>query len=671
MKLLFELFLEELPASEMTGLDKRVKDTLSSILDNEGVSHNDFAVYITPRRIAVKLEFEEYIEAKEKEIVGPPESVCFKDNKPTKALLGFLKKNGATTDDIRIKQTKKGRYVSVVLKGEHREAKPVVKEAVKLFLHRLHFNKKMRWGEGKFEFIRPVHNMTFTIDNKTEEFEFASVNANSYTYGHRFLNKGKIELTYEDYEKELEKGFVIVNQNERRDVILNQLNSLCKEYGVDVVYDEELLDEVVNLTEYPKVVVGEFEERFLKLPKEVLIISMKDHQRYFAFMKNGNLSNKFAAVSNIVTENMDIIKQGYERVLRARFSDAEFFFDEDSKHKLEEFVEPLKKMMFQEKLGSQYERTQRLESLSEFIANLLGFDANKAKRAAHLSKADLLTQMVYEFPELQGVMGREYAIISKEDKEVASAIYEQYLPKDDEIPHTQAGISLSLADKFDLIVGGFIANLKPTGTKDPYALRRAALGIIRTLIENKIELNLNDVIDKALQLYDKNANKEEIIEFIKVRFVNYLNKYPYDALEAVVSSKFNDVYDAYLRLTAIKNLFDNDKDKQKRFAIKRVFNIVKDFDKTDVDTGIFTQDEEKRLFEKISSLEKSSKLQIENKNYTKLLNDIVAVKDTINMFFDNVMVMDKDEKIKINRLSLLNRLRNIVLNVADFRFLEI
>ena len=268
-------------------------------------------------------------------------------------------------------------------------------------------------------------------------------------------------------------------------------------------------------------------------------------------------------------------------------------------------------------------------------------------------------------------MGREYAIISQEDKEVASAIYEQYLPKDDEIPHTQAGISLSLSDKFDLIVGGFIANLKPTGTKDPYALRRAALGIIRTLIENKIELNLNDVIDKASQLYNKNTDKKEIVEFIKVRFINYLNEYPYDALEAVVSSKFNDVYDAYLRLTALKNLFDSDKDKQKRFAIKRVFNIVKDFDKTDVDENIFAQDEEKRLFEKILSLEKSSKLQIENKNYTELLNNIAAIRETITMFFDNVMVMDKNEKVKLNRLSLLNRLKNIVLNVADFRFLEI
>ncbi len=671
MKLLFELFLEELPASEMDKLDMRISDTITSILDSQGVVYKELTIYITPRRMAVKFNFDEHIKALEKEIVGPPESVCFKDNKPTKALLGFLKKNSATLNDIHIKNTKKGRYVSVVLKGEKTEAKPVVKEAMSTFLSRLHFNKKMRWGEGEFEFIRPVHNITFMIDNVVEDFEFASIQSTSYTYGHRFLSGKKIELTFEDYEKQLKKGFVIVNQKERREIILNQLNAVCEESNLEVIYDDELLNEVVNLTEYPRVVLGEFEKRFLKLPKEVLIVSMKDHQRYFAFMKNGKLSNKFAAVSNIETDNMNTIKQGYERVLRARFSDAEFFFDEDSKHKLEEFVEPLKNMMFQEKLGTQYERTKRIEKLSEFIADILGFDKEKAKRAAYLSKADLLTQMVYEFPELQGVMGREYALISNEDPEVAKAIYEQYLPKENEIPQTQTGIALSLADKFDLIVGGFIANLKPTGTKDPYALRRAALGIIRTLIDNKISLNIKNVLNEASKLYSKEANTDEISEFIKTRFTNYLNTYPHDALEAVVTSNFEDIYDAYLRLEAINKLFDIDENKEKRFSIKRVFNIVKDYDKTDVDEKLFSQNEEIELFKSIAELENRAATTIKDKNYIELIDAVISIKDVINTFFDNVMVMDKDERIRENRLSLLNRLRNVVLNIADFRFLEI
>jgi glycyl-tRNA synthetase beta chain len=671
MKLLFELFTEELPASEMSGLDNRTRDTLCSLLDSNDISYKNFRIYITPRRIAVKFECDDTINAQTKKITGPPENICFKDGKPTKALDGFLKKNNASLDDIEIEETKKGKYVSVVLKGESKSVKPLLPEIMHNFLHKLHFNKKMRWGSGEHEFIRPIHNITFTIDDEIIDFTFADIPSTSYTYGHRFLSSGKIKITYDNYESELEKGFVIVDQNKRKQIILDQLDSICKKHKMDVIYDNELLDEVVNLTEYPRIVLGSFEEKFLKLPKEVLITSMKDHQRYFAFTKNSSLANNFAAVSNIETDNMDIIKTGYERVLRARFADAEFFFAEDTKHRLEEFVAGLNKMTFQEKLGSQYERVLRLMELSSHIASKLNFPIDKAMRAAYLSKADLLTQMVYEFPELQGVMGREYALLSGEDKEVAEAIYEQYLPKEEEVAKTQAGIALSLADKFDLIVGGFIANLKPTGTKDPYALRRAALGIIKTVLENSLSFDLRNFIKKSATLYKKEVGTEDIVDFIKVRFNNHLSQYPHDALSAVLESEFNDIYDAYLRLEALNNLFLNDPNKEKRFAIKRVFNIVKDYDKTDVDDSLFTQNEEKTLFSAIKNIEKNIKAQKSDKKYDEILNSIIEAKDIINAFFDNVMVMDKDERIKNNRLSLLNRLKNIVLNVADFKFLEI
>ncbi len=671
MKLLFELFTEELPASEMSGLDNRAKETLTSLLDANDIGYQDLKIYITPRRIAIKFKCADSINAKEKKVMGPPENICFKDNKPTKALEGFLKKNNATMDDIEIEDTKKGKYVTLIIKGESKAVKPMMPNIMQNFLQKLHFNKKMRWGSGEFEFIRPIHNITFTIDDEIVDFEFAGVSSTSYTYGHRFLSKDKIRLTYDNYEKELESGFVIVNQEKRKQIILNQLESICKKENLQMIYDDDLLDEVTNLTEYPKIVLGSFEEKFLKLPKEVLITSMKDHQRYFAFMKDNRLANKFAAVSNIETDDMSIIQTGYERVLRARFADAEFFFEEDSKHRLEEFVSGLNNMTFQEKLGTQYDRTLRLMELSGFIAWLLQFSQDKAMRAAYLSKADLLTQMVYEFPELQGVMGKEYALLSGEDKEVAEALYEQYLPKEDEVPKTQAGISLSMADKFDLIVGGFIANLKPTGTKDPYALRRAALGIIKTTLDNKLSFELSKPIDKAQKLYKKDTNTKEIIDFIKTRFTNYLSDYPHDALSAVVESKFNDIYDAYLRLDALNKLFENDPNKENRFAIKRVFNIVKDFDKKDVDKSLFTQDEEKELYNAIEEIEKKVNELVFDKKYNDILNSVVSIKSVINKFFDNVMVMDKDEKIKNNRLSLLNRLKSIVLNVADFKFLEI
>lgn len=671
MKLLFELFTEELPASEMSGLENRVHETLTELLKSRNIDFKDLVVFLTPRRIAFKLESNDVITTNDKKITGPPASIAFKDDKPTKALNGFLKKNSVSLKDVQIEKTERGNYVYIIEKGKNIDVKPIMSEIVHDFLHKLNFKKKMRWGSGEFEFVRPVHNITFTIDDEVIDFNFAGIDSTSYTYGHRFLSKGKIRLSYENYLKELEGGFVIADQNKRKEIILNQINAVCKKESADVVYDEELLEEIVNINEYPKIVVGEFEEEYLSLPKEVLITSMKDHQRYFAFLRKGKLYNKFAAVSNIETDDMNIIKTGYERVLRARFNDAKFFFKEDSSHKLEDFVEGLKNMTFHEKLGSQFERVKRIEFLSEFLSKTLNFDTVKAKRAAYLSKADLLTQMVYEFPELQGVMGKEYAIISNEDKEVAYAIYEQYLPKQDELPKTDTGVVLSLADKIDLITGGFIADLKPTGTKDPYALRRAALGIVRIIISSKINLNLKEVFEKSAESYGKKINIEEVIDFIKVRFKNYFSEYSYDTLDAIASVGIYDIYGSYLRLEALKSFFDSDKQKSKRFAVKRVFNIVKDFKNDSVDESLLKDKEEKALFEAILKIEEKSREYIKQKDYKGLLSEISSIENEINRFFDKVMVMDKNEKVRNNRLSLLNKLKKLVYFVADFKFLEI
>jgi len=670
MNLLFEVFLEELPTSEMTHLEDDVLELFRNEMEEKNIPYKEPIFYLTPRRMALKFEFEEKTRQEDKKIYGPPRSVCFKNGKPTKALEGFLRKNNATVEELNFEETKKGEYAVIVKKGDVLDTKPLVIEAIKNIFENIHFYKKMRWGTGEYEYIRPVHNVLFLINDELVDFEFMGKRANSYTFGHRFMSKGKIEVNFENYERKLEENYVIVGQNKRKDLILKELESIAKEHDARLIYDDELLEEVVNLVEYPVVVIGSFEDRFLKLPKEVLVTSMKDHQRYFAFMKDGKLLNMFAAISNIKTDNMDIIRNGYERVLRARFSDAEFFFEEDKKHKLESFVEKLGDMLFHEKLGTQLDRTNRLVELSGFVANLMGFNEEKAKRAAYLSKADLLTQMVYEFPELQGVMGREYALISGEDKEVAEAIYEQYLPKEDEIPKTGAGISLSIADKTDIIVGGFFAGLKPTGAKDPYGLRRAALGIIRTIIENQIFVDLKTILKKSAELYKKDVNLDEIEEFFKIRFENLYSDYPYDLLKSV-TFRFNDVYDAYLRLLATDRFVKDDPNKEKQFAIKRVFNIVKDFEGLDVNESLFVQDEEKHLFDKIKEIENELDGYIKDRRYFELLERVASIKDTINTFFDNVMVMEKDENLRNNRLSMLNRLKNIVLNVANFKYLEI
>ncbi|WP_051904420.1 glycine--tRNA ligase subunit beta [Hippea jasoniae] len=671
MKLLFELFTEELPNSEMVNLESEITENLKKLLEKNSVSYSELNFYMTPRRIAIKFKFDETIKAEDLKVMGPPKNICFdKDGNPTKALEGFLKKNNATKEDIVLENTKKGEYVAIVKKGQESEAKPIVVNIMDELFKIIHLNKQMRWGEGEFEFVRPVHGVVFLIDDAVVDFEFKGKKATSKTYGHRFLSEGSFEVNFDNYEDILNNHYVIVDHKERRKIIFNQLNEIAKKYSAKLIYDDDLLDEVVNLTEYPTVVVGRFEDRFLKLPKEVLITSMKDHQRYFSFLKEGKLLNIFAAVSNIKTQNMDVIINGYERVLRARFSDAEFFFEEDKKKPLESFVEKLDEMMFHEKLGSQLDRTNRLVNLAGFIAEKLEFDVEKAKRAAYLSKADLLTQMVYEFPELQGVMGKEYALLSGEDKEVAEAIYEQYLPKEDEIPKTASGIALSIADKIDIIVGGFYANLKPTGAKDPYGLRRAALGIIRTLIDNRLFLNLDELIDKSKAILGVDVDNNQIKEFIKTRFINYLSDYPFDILTAA-SDNFEDIYETYLRVKALSEFAKKDTDKKGQYAIKRIFNIVKDFDDIDVDTTLLKEKEEKELFEAIKGIEENIEVYAKNRAYLEILNSVAAIENTISRFFDNVMVMDKDEKIKNNRLSLLNRIRKAVLNVGNFKYLEI
>ena len=670
MNLLFEVFLEELPTSEMSHLENDVLDLFKSEMEDKNIPYKEPIFYLTPRRMALKFEFEEKTKQEDRKIYGPPKGVCFKDGKPTKALEGFLKKNKVTEENLKFEETKKGEYAVIIKKGDVLDTKPIVIKVIRNIFGNIHFYKKMKWGNGDYEYVRPVHNVLFLINDELVDFEFMGKKANNYTFGHRFMSKGKVEVNFENYESKLEENYVIINQRKRRELILKELENIAKKHDAQLIYDDELLEEVVNLVEYPVLVIGKFEDGFLKLPKEVLITSMKDHQRYFAFMKGEKLLNLFAAISNIKANNMNVIRNGYERVLRARFSDAKFFFEEDKKHKLESFVEKLGDMLFHEKLGTQLERTERLVKLTGFIANLMGFDEEKAKRAAYLSKADLLTQMVYEFPELQGIMGREYALISGEDKEVADGIYEQYLPKGNEIPRREAGISLSIADKIDIIVGGFFAGLKPTGAKDPYGLRRAALGIIRTIIENKIFVNLRTILGKSAEFYNKEVDFDEIEEFFKIRFENLYNDYSYNLLKSITFN-FDDIYDAYLRLLAIDRFIKRDSSKEKRFAIKRVFNIVKDFNSLDVREELLLQSEEKALFAKIKDIENELDGYLKDRRYFDLLGRVASIKDTINIFFDRVMVMDKDKGLRDNRLSLLNRLKNIVLNVANFKYLEI
>ena len=671
MKVLFEILTEELPAKELLNVRS---DLLIAILDKYNIDYSDVNVYYTPRRIASEFDCNEFTKQAKQKIVGPPKSVCFDDkNQPTKALLSFLDKNNAHLDEIFFEDTKKGPYVCIFKKQALLPAKELLCGIFSEFLNSIKaYSKQMRWGSGDYEFLRPVHNLVLLADNDVVECSMFGKKSVSYTFGHRFLSEGKIELLSKDYKKTLQEHFVIVDQNQRQLLIKEALKNLSKE-DKRYMLDEDLLNEVTNLVEYPHCIEGTFEEEFLKLPQEVLISSMKANQKYFYSLNNGKLTNKFCVVSNIVTDDDSLIVKGNERVLRARFRDAAFFYQEDLKVKLESLVDKLKNMLFHKKLGSMYDRTMRLVELTGQIASNIGAQTEVAKRAAYLSKADLLTHMVYEFPEVQGVMGSLLAKNQSEGESVSKCIYEQYLPKDEVYPESLEGIALSLADKFDLIVGGMIADLKPTGNKDPYGLRRAALSIIKIVLKSKLSLNVKDAVKFAISLYEKQDLRKDVLdetlEFIKVRFINMFEEHA-EIVKSVVEVDFSDIYEALLKIEALKTFYTQ-ADEQDLFSIKRVFNIVPDgFDKTDADENLFVSNEEADFYNYVKALKHNLGAYLQSKDYLSYLNKIVD-RQIISSFFDKVLIMDKNEKIKNNRLALLNNYRQLVLKVADFKYLSI
>ena len=671
MRVLFELLTEELPAKELLNINDSL---LCAALDKHNVDYQSASVYFTPRRIAAIINCKEFTKQQNQKIFGPPKNVCFdKDNNPTKALLSFLEKNNANIDECFFENTSKGTYACVFAKQTQKLVKELLCSIFSEFLSSIPFEKQMRWGNGDFVFLRPVHNLVLLADNEVIECSLFGKPSVSYTFGHRFLACHKIDLISKDYKEELKKHYVIVDQHARKSIIkdsLEKLSNAQKRY----VLDEDLLNEVVNLVEYPNCLEGTFEEEFLKLPQEVLISSMKANQKYFYSLNNGKLTNKFCIVSNMITDDDSVIVKGNERVLRARFKDAAFFYEEDLKVKLSDLVDKLRHMLFHKKLGSMYDRVERLVELTKKIAGNIGADVDVAQRAAYLSKADLLTHMVYEFPEVQGIMGSIIAKKQLEKELVANCIYEQYLPKDEVYPKTKEGIALSLADKFDLIVGGMIADLKPSGNKDPYGLRRAALSIIKIALNTKLNFNIKDIVEFSANLYDKQGKPQlnsvsQTLEFIKVRFINMFEEHS-QIVKAVVEVGFSDIYDAFLKIEALKDFYTQSNEDD-LYSIKRVFNIVPDgFKKIDVDRELFVFNEEAKFFEFVESLKQNLEKFLQTKDYLSYLKNMID-NNIISSFFDNVLIMDKDEKIKNNRLALLNNYKQLVLKVANFKYLNI
>lgn len=677
--LLFEIGVEELPARYVNSAMEQLKLNIVKSFDENRITYDNVNVYSTPRRLTVVVDnICERQEDLEEEVKGPAKKIAVDaDGNFTKPLLGFMKSKGIKEEDLYFKQVGKEEYAFGKIKQEGKLTSEVLKTVLPEAIKSMTFPKAMRWGGKNMRFIRPIRWMVCILNDSVLDIELEGIVSGNITKGHRFLGESEFEVnTLDEYLAKLKENFVILNQDERKSIIKEQCEEVAKSLGGEIELDEELLEEVTHLVEYPTAFYGEFDEDYAKLPKEVVITPMKQHQRYFPVLKDGKLLPNFIAVRNGDSHRIDNVKSGNEKVLEARLADALFFYKEDTKKSLESYIEKLKTVVFQAKLGTVYDKTLRIEKLANDILEKLNESGVKEDtlRAAKLCKADLVTGMVFEFTELQGVMGREYAKVSGENENVAEAIFEHYLPRfaGDILPKTKSGIVLSIADKLDSIAGFFAIGIQPTGSQDPYALRRQALGIINILMDNNLDISLKELVDLTLDNYSFiEFNKEEVLnqimDFFKDRIKNLFRDLGirYDVIDAILSSNIEDIADMYARANALNSWIDKDELVEMLTAFNRVATLAQKAETDKVDINLMREEAEFNLYQQFQEIRSNVEHLLADKEYTKALDAFASLRPAIDNMFDSVMIMDKDEAIKNNRLAILKQIYDIMLNICD------
>lgn len=711
-KLLFEIGTEEIPAKFMPGILKQLKELAAAKMQELRIPFEDITVYGTPRRMAfiaggvAETQADVVVEAK-----GPSVKIAYVSGAPSKAAQGFARGQGVDVKDLVVRDN----YVYAV---KHLAGQPVVELLPGLLmdiLTSLSFPKTMRWADYEFRFVRPIRWMVALFGDQIIPVEICGVKSGKFSMGHRFMQqslkaaaesqgllsaalskvgnkvysalagvKGAVEIpSAGDYKKVMYDNFVMVDQDERRALILQQIKDLAAQNGGEAEINEDLLEEVNYLVEWPTALCGKFEEKFLSLPKECIITPMREHQRYFPVLdEDRNLLNKFITVRNGGSEHLDIVTHGNERVLRARLSDAEFFFNEDRAIKLEDRLEKLKTVSFQEGLGNMYDKSERLVKMAEMLRFAINtpVDEEELRRCALLCKTDLVTGMVIEFTELQGVMGREYALLDGEKPEVATGIFEHYLPRfaGDALPATTIGRIVGISDKLDNICATFSRGLAPTGSQDPYALRRQALGVINILLDANYHISLAKIIAGTLYLLDIKPEETgklvpQIMEFFKQRLRNLLmdQGIRYDVIDAVFADKRNDdMVDLAVRCKALAAYVEAGNAEPLVQVSVRVSNLCKKIEKEVAISGALFKDEsENKLHEVVAAVSKEIIPEIVLYDYAAVLKAGEKVIEPVNTFFDNVMVMDEDENVKNNRLAMLEEVRGIVNAVGDLSLL--
>ena len=680
-ELLLEIGTEEIPAGFIPNALEEMALSIGKELHASRIAYGEVSTLGTPRRLVLLVkDVAEKQEDVKTEKLGPPLHMAFDDKgRPTKAALGFAKGQGLRVEDLATVKGEKGEYLGAVKKEEGKASYDLLVEILPRIIGSISFPKSMRWSTVNIRFARPIHWILALFDGKVIPFRFGGIESGNRSYGHRFMSPQAFEVRdFQSYERQINGAFVIVDPQERKKMIEEGIARAAEEISGKVLGNQDLLEEVTYLVEYPTAIVGAFEREFLNLPREVVINAMEEHQRYFPIVdEREDLMPYFVCICNTRASDMETVKRGNERVLKARLSDATFFFEEDTKEPLDRKLEALKGVIFQAQLGTSYEKVLRFTELALYLAGKFRPDLKgKVERAAMLCKADLVTGMVGEFPALQGVVGREYALISGEDEEVTTAIFEHYLPAfaGDRLPSGPVGDFISIGDKLDTIVGCFGIGLIPTGAGDPFALRRQALGIIRVLLDKEYSLSLGEVIDKSLTLLqDKltipsEQTKEAVFDFLRSRFQNLLisEDYPFDVVEAVMSAYFDDLVECRSRIEALAHIKTREEFLALVTSFKRVTHITKGFQGGEVKASLLQHPSEKALFERYLQVKKEVEKNIEEKAYERALMEMMKLKGPIDDLFDSVLIMDGVKEKRENRLALLGNIGALFFRIADF-----
>ena len=684
--LLFELGTEELPPVALRKLSNALTNEFVNGLAAANLAHGEVKSYAAPRRLALFIKDVEVQQAdRDVERRGPAVKAAFDtDGNPTKAAEGFAQSCGTTVDQLQRIETPKGEWLAYQMHEAGLAASELLPAIAENALNKLPIPKRMRWGSSEAQFVRPVHWLVFLLGNDVVNCSILDATSGRTTYGHRFHHPDAIEIkapdTYAD--QLLNPGYVIADFDQRKAKVKAQVEETAASLNGVAEMDDDLLEEVTALNEWPIPVAGEFEERFLEVPHEALVSTMKSNQKYFpVFNAKHELMNHFITLANIESKDPAMIKAGNERVVRPRLADAMFFWQQDGKKKLEGHIERLKTVVFQKQLGSMYDKSERVAALAEHIAKAIDGDVAKAKRAGQLSRCDLMTEMVYEFGDMQGIMGRYQAQRDGEDAEIAQAMDEFYMPRfsGDQLPQTKTGIAIALAERIDTLVGIFGIAMKPTGDKDPFALRRAALGALRIIREHQLPLNIRDLLTQASNNLSSNITETSAVDDVESFMFDRLKGLyadlgvSVDTYEAVLAVKPTTLTDFDQRINAVTEFRDLPEAEALAAANKRISNLLKKVEgdlSSSIDTKLFDVDAESALHQAMQDATSSATQAMASSAYSDALKALSTLRSPVDAYFDHVMVMADDDAVKANRLAMLGQLQSAFLQVADIGLLQ-